>query len=82
MIGCFVTSLFIRSIGIFTDRNSSCGKVMFSLPLGLGLGGVSASWGCTPRQTPPWADTPPQADTHTAPPLPRDSHCSERYASY
>ena len=60
---------------IFTVRNSSCGKVMFSqVCLSTGVGrGVHPPGRQT--HTPSWeADTPP--------PHPADGYCSGRYASY
>ena len=63
---------------IFTVRNSSCGKVMFSqacIKNSVHRGDMSASGsgGCTPpRQTPT-----PSRQRH-----PPDGHRSERYASY
>ena len=59
--------------GIFTVRNSSRGKVMFSQESVCTQGGGGVH---PPRQkadtTPRWADTPP----------PADGHCSGWYASY
>ena len=72
---------------IFTIRNSSCGKVMFSQPCvilftwGVHPPGQTPPSGQSPlgRHTPP-RQTPPPWQT---PPLPsRDAYCSGWYASY
>ena len=84
---CVPNCSFIR---IFTVRNSSCGKVMFSQACvknsvqGVVYTPVGAPPGIQPRADPlgrhhPGQTPPPPRQTQPPPP---DGHCSGRYASY